>query len=338
MGCFEAAHLKALAENSGCPKTCDSGKDIVEGDAKDCFVSYNGPLPPLGCPAGGYLAEPCQTMGEGVVQGNKCCYSYCQDCVCGRPFVVDGHARTAAATATSAWISAVSALAPKPSGHHQALAAAWRADAMDEHASVASFFAFGMELLACGAPPALVAAAAQAAAQEVAHAQLCLALATRLDGQTAGPGALDCSGGGGQRGLAELAAATVREGCVGETIAAAHAATAASHATEPAVREALRRIADDEAGHAELAWRFVAWALATGDAQVRVAVTGAFAELLGPTARFVGRHDLVGDVPATLRAQWGRLGPDEADQVTRATLRLAIAPCAARLLTPAVPA
>ena len=41
-------------------------------------------------------------------------------------------------------------------------------------------------------------------------------------------------------------------------------------------RDAATQIADDEARHAELAWRFVAWAIATGGKATRALVAQAF--------------------------------------------------------------
>ena len=72
--------------------------------------------------------------------------------------------------------------------------------------------------------------------------------------------------------MATIAAATVREGGIGETLAAYHAEIAASRAEDPVIRAALSTIADDEARHAALAWRSVAWVLERGGSEVRDAV------------------------------------------------------------------
>jgi hypothetical protein len=61
--------------------------------------------------------------------------------------------------------------------------------------------------------------------------------------------------------LDDVARLCLLEGCVGETLAAIEAAEALAGATDPEVRRALERIAHDERRHAELAFRFVAWAL-----------------------------------------------------------------------------
>jgi hypothetical protein len=76
--------------------------------------------------------------------------------------------------------------------------------------------------------------------------------------------------------LAEVAAAAVREGCVGETLAVFQAEAQAERARDRDVQSALRTIADDEARHAELAWAFVRWAVERGGAEVRRAVDRAF--------------------------------------------------------------
>jgi hypothetical protein len=50
----------------------------------------------------------------------------------------------------------------------------------------------------------------------------------------------------------------------------------AAASSDAAVRGVLATIAEDEARHAELAWRFVAWALQAGGDAVRRAVAAAF--------------------------------------------------------------
>jgi hypothetical protein len=71
--------------------------------------------------------------------------------------------------------------------------------------------------------------------------------------------------------LVEVAVSTFVEGCIGETLSAALAHEQAAGATDPEVRAALELIAADEARHAELAWRTVAWAIRQG-AHVRDAI------------------------------------------------------------------
>jgi hypothetical protein len=63
-------------------------------------------------------------------------------------------------------------------------------------------------------------------------------------------------------------------------VAALEAAEARSHCNDPVARAALQRIAADETRHAQLAWRFVAWALDTGPASLRGVVRAAFARQL----------------------------------------------------------
>ena len=70
----------------------------------------------------------------------------------------------------------------------------------------------------------------------------------------------------------------VLEGCVGETLAAIEVSEAASHTTNETLRAVLSQIAEDEARHAELSWRFVRWAMLQGGAELRAVVRDAFAQ------------------------------------------------------------
>lgn len=140
-------------------------------------------------------------------------------------------------------------------------AAQWREAGQAEHASIAAFARFVMNLLAVGAPPQLLRAAIRAMDDELEHTHLCFGLARSLDGQALGPGPLDITGVMSRPDSREMLESTIREGCVVETIAASLAVIAGERATDLRAVEALRRIASDELRHAELAWEFVAWML-----------------------------------------------------------------------------
>jgi hypothetical protein len=270
-------------------------------------------------------------VSEVAIKDGQCCYTICwTGIVCGRPLTIADQQRTAPLAEGSAW-SATAGTA-ETSAHSAALGAAWRADALDEHASVASFGRFVLELLAFGAPPQLVRDVLAAASDEVRHAEVCFGIATQLDGHAQGPGALDLADMQLATSLAEAAAAAVREGCVGETLAAAHAATASRQTSDPALAQALAAIADDEARHAALAWRFVQWACGQGDPAVGPAVQAAFAAALAtpPTARAA---DLaLAGVPAAEQHAAGRLPAVQASALYRAVLADVVGPCARALV------
>ena len=147
-----------------------------------------------------------------------------------------------------------------------ALVAAWLEDARMEHASVAAFRQIETELRALGAPSALIHGARAAAADERDHARRCLEIVSALVGRAvflapiAVPPTLP--------DRLRLATESLREGSVGEAVAAEEAARAADRAHGP-VRNHLQVIARDEARHAELSRAIVAWAVATGGDSVR---------------------------------------------------------------------
>lgn len=159
----------------------------------------------------------------------------------------------------------------------RAVAEHWTHAAQMEHASVAAFSRFSLQLLAVGAPPSLLEDAHHAALDEIKHAELCFSLATVYAGHSVGPGPLPVD----QRALTSwdlqsVAVGTVEEGCVGETIAALEAQATAELAQAGAVRAVQLRIYEDESRHAELAWRFARWAAEVGGAPVRAALRDAF--------------------------------------------------------------
>ena len=181
-----------------------------------------------------------------------------------------------------------------------------------------------------GAPRKLLAAAAQAAQDEVRHALLATEIATELDGRTLGPGALACADVAPRTDWVAIAVACIHEGCVGETIAAAQLDHAARLAT-PTIAERMRSIAADEARHSELAWAFIAWSWRNGGQDVRAAIESTFDQLAGVDVAPDPREPLLAQVPDDVRRLGGRQARGAAESVARNTLRHVILPCAAAL-------
>ena len=184
---------------------------------------------------------------------------------CGRPLLDGDRPVIAAVGAGSAWrAGAATDVAALSDRQRQAVGRHWLAAARMEHASIASFARVTLDLMRLGAPPALLADVHRAGLDEIEHARLCFALASAAFGRDLDPGPL---------AVPDLVAAdreavieaVVREGCVGETLAALDAAARLQRATDPGVRAALTAIVADEGRHAALAWRILAWAL-VGDA------------------------------------------------------------------------
>ncbi|HYP87063.1 MAG TPA: hypothetical protein VEQ59_02905 [Polyangiaceae bacterium] len=187
----------------------------------------------------------------------------CDDTVCGRPFLVEAEARVAPTCASDAW----SGCGASPRVDHlttaerQALAAHWTRMGQMEHASIAAFARFQLQLLALGAPPSLVEDCTRALGDETQHTLLCFGLASAYAGRAISPGALDISGSLLQVSLVEVVDLVLAEGCFGETSAALAALEAADLACDPLIAATYEQIARDEQRHAELAFRFVRWAL-----------------------------------------------------------------------------
>jgi hypothetical protein len=264
--------------------------------------------------------------------GTTCCYTVeVQDsglCI-GRPFTVDGALRAARPIARGDWsegdlpdCEALDAIT------RAELARAWAEDAALEHASVASFARLSLELLAVGAPPELLSGAQQAMGDEIRHAQLSYALAGAYAGAPLGPAPLRVEGALRETSLLSVAVDTVREGCIGETIAALVAAEAAETATDPAVKQALASIAEEESEHAALAFRIASWAYRAGDHAVRAAIEAAFHAAAAPTIA-----TLPPGVDEALWQHHGRLPPSEIQSIATEALSGIIVPAFEALRT-----
>ena len=192
-------------------------------------VFFAGELPPNTSIVGCVLHD--RTPSESLVEGQ---YTVYEECSAGRrPPGLCPPARTDGDPAAR-WLAAAAHL---------------------EAASVPAFVLLARDLVAHGAPPALVRAALIAADDEVRHAAVMGALA-RARGATPPPVELVATP---VRDLAALALDNAIEGCVREAFAAACAAHQARAATDPTLRAALAAIAVDEARHAGLAHALDGW-------------------------------------------------------------------------------
>ncbi|MCA9689679.1 MAG: ferritin-like domain-containing protein, partial [Myxococcales bacterium] len=275
---------------------------------------------------------------DGVPQvPGSCCYTASYNGILceGRPCIVDGAPRVASLVARADWSDPD--IAPTVAGldatTRAALASAWREDGLMEHASIAAFSRFVLQLMAVAAPAWLVEETQRALDDEIEHARLCFGLGDAYGGDHQGPGPLEVEDLLEETAeITDVAVATVVEGCVAETIAALLARAALERARDPEVRRALARIAEDEARHATLAWRFVQWAIEEGGAPVREAVRAAFATT---AARPPAPRSLPADVDAAAMGDHGRLDAAAQIAVIEAGLAEVIGPCAAALVDPA---
>ncbi len=201
--------------------------------------------------------------------------------VCGRPFLIEAQARVAPLRDSRQW--GLENLLPQldhlTEQERSEQAAHWARLGQMEHASIAAFARFSLQLLALGAPPELVEACTRALADETRHARLCFQLASTYAGHGVSPGPLDVEHSLAATELLDVVDLVIAEGCVGETSAALEALEAAEAATDPVISGVYSQIAEDEQRHAALAFRFLRWALAQADCDVRSRINAALRAL-----------------------------------------------------------
>jgi hypothetical protein len=316
---------------------CTTAKASKKAAARDskavdrCYVYLDKvPAPP---PEGFNAPHAMSTLDETATKSKRdagekdaCCYTWVMPCPGGRPLLVDEGSRVAPVRKGSSWGLPGTPAPEMDAPLRAALAQAWLADALTEHASVASFARAALELMAVGAPPELLADVQRAALDEIEHARLCFALATRYAGEAVEPGPLPAAAPRAG-GLVALARHTLREGCVGESVAALAVARMRAGCRDAEVLAALRKIGRDEERHAALAWRTLAWAVREGGTPVVVALQEEWLRILGEEAAMPADHELDAELVVH-----GRLGAAGQARVRKEALEQLIAPTLSALL------
>lgn len=202
------------------------------------------------------------------------------------------------------------------------LARWWQDSGVAAHVARAAQAEFATRLLRLEAPAPLLHGAARALLDEAAISAACLDLARRYGAAelvlTLIPKrALPADGD-----RSELVLSTLRRGCINATVESSCAREALEHCQHAAPREVLLQIEHGRARSAQLAWRFLSWALrGTGSEltdQVRVAVLTALntqrtPAQLSPSERQLLRH--------------GLLGADQRSSIEQRVLREVVLPC-----------
>jgi hypothetical protein len=338
LGLLGAARMIGACETTTETERCFTWE--TEDPCPDVDAAWDH-LPDVDSIDGGPYYAPAETYDVGdeqITLPPQCCYdvtvttdseweSSCQHGF-GRPLLdAAARPRVAARRSDGGWARGAGRPRMAALGEAQrvALHEAWLARALGEHASVASFSRFALELMKLGAPARLVRDAHRSALDEVRHAEVCFALASAFDGHPVGAGPL------GLGAALELAAdvegfarRTAIEGCIEETVGACVLAEQLSRATDPAVRRALVRLSRDEERHAELAWTAAAWA-ARSSPRARAALGACFA------ADALARHL---EVPRRLAGieSHGVLDPHTERGAVERALADVVLPCASALV------
>jgi hypothetical protein len=214
-----------------------------------------------------------------------------------------------------------------PETTRAALAQAWTGAGLDAHGAVAAYARFSLQLMSLGAPPQLISGCAQAMQDEVAHAQACFSLARRYAGHDVGPGPLVPSDGPSDGDATAIVIEVVQRGCINEAVCALSAREALEHCQDAATREVLVRHHAAKAQQAQLAWRFVAWALRGAGRELPDHVRVAFLTALSPVqpGAVLGEHD-------RLLLRHGVLSAPQRATLQQRILREVVLPCMEALL------
>lgn len=256
-----------------------------------------------------------------------------QNADCGRPFLVEAENRKAELALRDDWCAELISMKQlgamteyKASASERAVAAAYfEKTALMEHASIAAFARFSLQLLSLGAPAVFIEETNQALYDETKHARLAFALASRFGGRRVGPGALSIHGALGEDTPEAILTTTILEGCVGETMAALEARAALELCADEEVRAVLEQISEDEERHAALAWKVVSWMIEERP-ELRPVAERVFAQAVSRRATSLGRGAGAPALGVLSGAELARVHADALDNV--------VIPCARGLFAP----
>jgi hypothetical protein len=305
---------------------CPSGVLCMEG----AVPSGCGSTPRFACGPLCKTDADCSSIASGsVCRDGNCANNF----VCGRPFLVQGSARVAPSTSRGDWGFS---LTPDVAGVHvgvrRVLADHYTEMGLMEHASIAAFARFSLELLALGAPPELVALATDALGDETRHARACFGLAKAYGGARVGPGPLPLGGVLGGASFEGQVTTAFLEACVGESLAAIEVAEAAARATDPVIASTLQQIAEDETRHAALGFRFVQWALEQVDSRERAALVTKLGAAAAGTLRDMDTPSEPAQDDEELLVAHGWLPARVRRELRRAAMENTVLPCVRALL------
>jgi hypothetical protein len=236
-----------------------------------------------------------------------------------------------------------------PPQQRRGLAQQWRENARTEHASVAAFARLSLDLIALGAPPALIAAANRDALDEIRQAELCFSLARTIDGSAEGPGPfpdprhlrnVSLLPPLRSVALAKLAVDSLIDGALAEGISARVVARLVKRTQQPGIAALLKEIAADEGRHSAHGWDVVHWCLLQGGRPIAHALLGAARAIPervtsdGPSAALDGvwerwgipGHALLAEEHAAARAQIQRRIEELAAPVALGLTRVQVLP------------
>lgn len=140
-----------------------------------------------------------------------------------------------------------------------------------EHASIASFHRFAMELMQFGAPAELLEMAQKAATDEVRHAQSAFSIGNKLLGTSQQPGKLDINIAFHQE-LVSFASAILEEAAIQETLGVLIATEQLRVCKDETIAQYLREVVTEESEHSELAYASLRWCVEIGGEEIKTLI------------------------------------------------------------------
>ena len=223
-----------------------------------------------------YNSNPTLAYPPDDEKGDTCCYQakYQQlrdtpNCVHGRPYMQEDNVIVAQLEQRPGlWKAPMQAIVHPNQEEREIAGQFYLAAAQAEHASIASFNRFALELISFGAPPNLIQRAQEAAIDEIRHAQSAFSIANSLLEQQPQPANMPMDVQLATN-IQDLASAVLEEAAIQETLAVLLAAEQRKIVQSPDIKRFLDDVIRDESRHAELAFETLRWCIEVGGEEIR---------------------------------------------------------------------
>jgi len=222
-----------------------------------------------------YVSSPEMDINDDS-EGDTCCYTAnyitvreYPDCVHGRPYMQEeGPVVAHLKRQKGSWRRNEQSIIFHNTSARRQAGTFYLESAQYEHASVASFNRFVLELMKFGAPAHLIQQAQLAAMDEIRHAQSAFAIANELLNDQFQPDKMDLTMKLADN-LYDFAAAVLEEAAINETLAVLLAAEQLRIVTCPMIKEYLQEVVREESQHSELAFMTLRWCIEKGGEEIR---------------------------------------------------------------------
>jgi len=275
----DGLYCTGIEEEAECPTVTEINDSVMPLEEECSSVTYLEVTAFSSHSEDAYIDFGGPEYNDTGMEGDTCCYTAVYrekvggaECAIGRPFIQENQPVVASLNRSNgSWKRNDIGVVGGTKKQRQFAGQFYLDVARYEHASVASFNRFALELIKFGAPAHLVQQAQMAAMDEIRHAQSAFAIANQLLSENLQPGemAIQCQLASS---LEKFTSAVLEEAAIQETLAVLLAAEQLRIVQDPMIKSYLQEVVVEESRHSELAFATLRWCIEKGGESIKTLI------------------------------------------------------------------